>query len=309
MGLLEQIRVVDSVLTQLAWGYADPAFVAEALFPIVNVDKESAKIPTFGKEAFYDYATERAIRGDSNVAPPRARSTTDIALVEHDFADPIDYREISEDVFNREQESTMYTLSVINRRRERLAAGAAQTTGNYASGHYATLSGTTQFSHADSPPIATIETAKEVVRTAIGVRPNVLLMGAVVYKTLKDHGDLTDRIKYSMKGVVTPDLMAEIFGIPKVVVADSIYSTDAGVMTDIWSDSLVMAYVPEAPGAKVARSMYRPSFGYTFRKSGWPQVDKYIGAGGKVTNVRSTDIFLSKIVGSTAGYLMLDCIA
>ena len=83
MGLLEQIRVVDSVLTQLAWGYADPAFVAEALFPIVNVDKESAKIPTFGKEAFYDYATERAIRGDSNVAPPRARSTTDIALVEH----------------------------------------------------------------------------------------------------------------------------------------------------------------------------------------------------------------------------------
>jgi hypothetical protein len=76
------------------------------------------------------------------------------------------------------------------------------------------------------------------------------------------------------------------------------------VFTDIWSDNVVVAYVPKA-NTDVPRSYYEPAFGYTLRKKGNPMVDSYT-EGGKVEIVRNTDIFIPKVVGSDAGYLIND---
>lgn len=61
-------RVVDPVLTSIARGYKNAAFVGEHIFPIVQTDKEgSITVPTFGKTAFVEYDTERAVGAESNV--------------------------------------------------------------------------------------------------------------------------------------------------------------------------------------------------------------------------------------------------
>ena len=49
---LKQLRIVDPVLTEIARGYKNAAYIAEALFPVVPVDKEGVIVPLFGKEAF-----------------------------------------------------------------------------------------------------------------------------------------------------------------------------------------------------------------------------------------------------------------
>jgi len=89
-----------------------------------------------------------------------------------------------------------------------------------------------------------------------------------------------------------------------LVVGDAVYADDAGTFSDVWSDNVILAYVPNSL-SNIPRSFYEPSFGYTLRKKSMPVIDTY-SESGKVLIVRNTDIFVSKIVGSDAGYIIND---
>jgi len=302
---LQELRIVDPVLTTLARGYSNAKFVAESLFPIAPVEQEGGKIPQFGKEQFKLYKTERAIRAKSNRISPEGLTTIEYALTEHDEEYPMDYREEAASMFNLERHGTMVVTETIQLSREKAAADLAQNADNYPVGNKITLSGTSQFTHADSDPITVMETAKEALRGKIGKRPNTMIMGAATYKALKNHAKLIERIKYSMKGILTIDLMKEIFDVANIVVGEAIYASDDGVFADIWGDNVILAWVPENPGG-AERSVYEPSFGYTLRKRNMPQVDKYTENGGKLRVVRSTDMYQVKMVGAESGYLIAD---
>jgi hypothetical protein len=96
MSKLSTLRVVDPILTTIARGYANNDFISDLLFPIVEVDKEGGKIPTWGKEAFQIWQSERAIKADSNEMELPWLSTTSYELTEHDLTARIDYRELEE---------------------------------------------------------------------------------------------------------------------------------------------------------------------------------------------------------------------
>lgn len=307
MPKLSDLRVVDAVLTKIAWGYKNAQLVGDKLFPVVPVEKEGGKIPKFDTEAFKLPGTERAVRANSNRMQPGDREPIDFVLTEHDLEYPMDYREIAEDVFPHEKRAVKIVQGIIMLKHEKACADLAQTAGNFPSGNKVTLSGTSQFTNAASTPITTIETGKEAVRAAIGIRPNVMVMGALTYNALKVHADLIELIKYSQKGIVTVDLMKELFDMDEIYVGEAIYDVD-GTLTDIWSDNLILAYVPNA--AKDGDGSYEePAFGYTLRKRGYPQTDKYDAQGGKLHLVRNTDLLTAKIVGPSAGYLISDTCA
>ena len=303
MGRSSEIRIVDPVLTNLAWGYKNAAMVASALFPRVGVDKEGNKIPIFGKEAFKEYNTLRALRGNTNVMPVDAESLISVVLDEHDLAYPVDKREKADSTFDRQKVALNRVQNAMALRHEIQCASIACTAGSYGASNKVTLSGTTQFSHASSVPITTIETAKTAISTAIGLKPNTMVMGGAVYDVLAQHSTLMERIKYSMKGVLTLDLMKEIFGIPNIFVGDAIKSTDAGVLSKVWSDFVVLAYV-----AQGSESEEEPSYGYDLFVKGYPQTDVYPEQGGKVEMVRNTDIHKPVMVGADAGYLISDAL-
>jgi hypothetical protein len=303
MGRASELRIVDPVLTNLAWGYKNAAMVASALFPRVGVDKEAGKIPVFGKEAFKEYNTFRALRGNTNIMPVGSRSTVDVVLDEHDLAYPIDRREKGDSTFDEQKIGQKIVQDAMALRHEIQCALIACTAGSYDAANKVTLSGTTQFSHASSTPIATIETAKTAVAASCGMKPNTMVMGGAVYDTLAQHSTLLDRIKYSMKGVLTLDLMKEIFGIPNIFVGDALKSSDAGVLSKVWSDFVVLAYV-----AQGSESEHEPSYGYDLGKKGYPLTDVYTSQGGKVDNVRVTDIHKPVMVGAVAGYLISDAL-
>lgn len=303
---LSALRIVDPVLTTLATGYSNAELVSEKLFPLVTVIKEAGKIPRFGKEAFRLHATERALRGQSNRLSPEDVGGFDFVLEEHDLEYPIDYRERDEDELGLERRATFVTTEGIQLRREEMAADLAQDAANYPTGSKITLVGGDQFTDPDnSDPIGVVDDGKEAVRGKIGKEPNTMVIGAKSLVSLKNHPQLVEKIKYSMKGVLTAELLKEIFEVEEIVVGKAVYYSEADeVFFDLWTDNIVLAYVPPQR-TDVDRDVYEPSYGYTLRKKGQPVVDKR-DEGGKVSLVRTTDVFQVAQLGAEAGYLIQD---
>lgn len=304
MGRLSNLRIVDPVLSQLAVGYTNAEFVGEQLMPIVEVDKEGGKIPKFGKDAFKLHNTERALRAKSNRINPDGIDDVTVVLDEHDIEYPIDYREEQEAAFPLQQVAVNVTNEVIQLRREKMIADTAQSQATYANGNKIVLKGAAQFTDPKSDPIGVIEDGKEAIRTKIGRRPNTMIIGASTYKALKNHVQLLDRIKYSMKGIVTAELLRDIVEIPNIVIGEAIYSDDRGQFADVWGANIVLAYVPLKRDGQ-QRTPYEPSYGYTLRKKKNPVVDTRT-EDGKIELVRTTDIFKPYLLGVDAGYLIAE---
>jgi len=300
----QNLRVVDPVLSQLAIGYSNAEFIADTIFPMARVAKEAGKIPKFNKDHFKLYATERALRAKSNVMQPGDRTFIDVALEEHDFSVPMDYREGQEADFDLEASNAVIAEEVIRLRREKLAADLAFNPASYGAGNKVTLAGATQWSVAGSKPIEDVRAGREAVRKAIARDPNTLVIGASVMATLENHASIIERVKYSQLGVLTTELLARIFGVERVVVGKGIYVSDADVPADIWADSALLCYTrPQRANAQ--RSVYEPNYGYTVYKL-MGEVDKYTAEGGKVQYVRNTANFKTVLVGADAGYLISD---
>jgi len=309
-GTLDARRIVDPVLTQLARGYSNNGLVANYLFPLVSVNKEGGKIPQFTKEAFKIYNTERAIRAASNRINPTVNTTIDFVLTEHDLEYPMDYREINEDMLNLKMHATNVVTDAIALRKEKLCANMAQLATNYAATNKVTLAAADQFNASTSDPIAVIDAARSAVRSQIAKNPNVIVMSNAVFVALKNHPAITDKVKYTQHAVITADLLKQLLQFDALYVASSVYEDESGDLQDVWNDTVVIAYVPEARSSNGVekRSFYEPSFGYTLQMKNYPLVDTY-DEKGKVKIVRNTDLFVPKIVGADAGFLIIDCLA
>lgn len=303
MGRLETLRVVDPILTNIARGYSNNEYIGTKLLPVVQVDKEGGKIPIFGKEAFRVYDTKRAIKADSNKADIEGFQTISYATTEYDLAIPLDYREIKESMLDIEKNATIRATEALKLGLEKQIADMVQNASLYPDTNKETLINN-QFNDSGVDPIEIIESKKNALRAIIGKRPNVMVMGAVVFDYLKSHAKLIERIKYSSLGVVTLDLMKQLFGIPNILVGESIYSEDGSTFTDLWGDNVILAYLSNPTG--IASTPYEPCFGYTLQLKGNPYVDTYEESGGKVKIIRATDNYDVKIVGIESAYLLKD---
>ena len=303
---LQQLRIVDPVLTNLARGYRNAQFIGEALFPLAYMDKEAGIIPLFGKEAFLLWETERAIRAASNMMTPSDDSTLDVVLREHDLFYPVDYREKAESMFDAEARATRRVTDAINLRREVACASLAQNPATYLPGAKVALAGASQWSAGGGDPIAAVEAGKEVIRSRIGVRPNTITMGASVYASLKFHPKLWGALGADETKLVTVEHLKVLFGVQNIHIGEALAATKVnGATSDVWADSLQLAYVAQ-PAAGEQADYDIPSFGYTLRRKGMPEIDAFDGQGGKVRNVRNTDIYKPVVVGADAGYLISD---
>jgi len=302
---MSALAVVDPVLTGLAYGYKNAALVGEALFPIVNVDKLTGVVPTFGKERFMQYETKRAPGANSNRKRITTEGTIEIALKEHDIEEPIDWTENVQAMFPRQKIAAKNVQTIIMMRHERRVAALARATASYAEANRVTLTGTNQWTDTGSSPLTQIETGKEAIRNKIGVEPNVMMIGHDSWRVLKRHAQLLALFQYSERAIMTLQHLADAVGIQKIVVGGAATASDAGVFSSIWGDDVVLAYVPEAASAE-DRDTGEPSFGYTFRLRNGLYVDRYLDGGGKIEVIRCTDVLTEKIVGAEAGYLIKD---
>lgn len=307
-----QARVVDPVLTTVAQGYQNAEMVAGFLFPSVPVNLRAGNIITFGKEGFMLYQSQRA-PGENTKRVRFGHAGAPYALVDYSLEGMVPV-EIEQEAMNGPgidlgARAVNEVQAIMALRHEKAAADIARTAGSYASSNKNTLSGSDQWSDygATSDPIDDIEAAKSAVRAATGKRPNTIVMGAVVMDKVKHHPKIVDRIKYTGRDVATPELLASLFGVQRVVVGDAIYSNDAGTaFTDVWGKDVVVAYTNLAS----AQSGGLPSYGYTYQLSGYPQVeDPYYDRNAKSWVYPVTRSEAPVLASAAAGFLFTNAVA
>jgi len=158
-----QVRVVDPILTEVARGYRNIAYVGGLLFPFVPVAQRGGRIIQFGKDSFRLYQTARTPGSDVPVAQ-FGYSGTPYALTDHALSGlvPIEHLEEADAVpdIDLGRGAVQFVQDIIALRLEVEQATTARAAGSYASTNKVTLSGTTQWSHVDSDPVKAVETAR-----------------------------------------------------------------------------------------------------------------------------------------------------
>lgn len=306
---------VSVPLTTLASGYKPQGLIGETVFPVVKSVTKGGKIPIFGKDAFKIYETLRARGAHSNRAGMEADSWKTFFCEEHDLVIPLDQRELNElnnlpgDVALK----ALFNLQDRQRRRvqwnlklelEKVIADDIQNTANYSVGNKLALTNSDCWSETGSDPVSQIETAREAIRAKIGVYPNTLIMGADTYAQLKFHAAYTGILKLTSDKVVRPDLLAQVHDLKRVIIGLSMGLDTAGAFYDLWSDNAILAYIPDTNTPDIDE----PSFGYTikpaFSATPYPYVDIFTEEGGKLVNVRCTDMYDTLMIMADAGYII-----
>ena len=168
--------------------------------------------------------------------------------------------------------------------------------------------------YTSSDPIGDIETGKRAILSVTGYEPNTLVLGYDVFIQLKNHPDLVDRIKYTSSNVLTEDVMASLFGVPRVMVAKSVKATNNEGATAAYAfnygKNALLTYSAPSPG------LLQPSGGYIMS---WTGVSGGLGQTIGVSRMRMEQYkadrveaevaFDMKVIGSDLGYFFSACVA
>lgn len=301
------------ILQALVQGYANKpsAYIADVLFPVVDVEDIAFKIPAIGSDSMRIFPTERAAGAKSNIITPKATDFTDVLLEEHDLSSPSDY---SDELGTRRWRSARQIGVQVNwnammLKREYIASRLAQDVDTYKAGYTAALSGTSKWTHAESDPIGDIQDAIEKIDADDA---NRLVLGAKAFLALQNHPKIRAAIAYNQTGesngpVVTEAHLAKIFNIPVVRKARSRYVDNTGVKSYLWDEgSAIVAYVN--PGSRSQSNVFESSFGYTFMLQDFPVADTWNSEDKKVSYDRITAWMKHAVTDNSCGYLITGCV-
>ena len=152
-----------------------------------------------------------------------------------------------------------------------------------------------------------MDTAKDKIAEAVGLRPNIMVIGAGVLKHLRYHPKLQAQLGANDKKRITLDILKDLFELEDIIIGESRLTAN-GQFANVWGNH-VSLQIRGANSAGQPADEGNPSFGYTFRRSGLPFIDTYEGVGGKVEYVRYTDIKKAVVTGGKCGYLLKDVVA
>lgn len=270
---------VDQWLTNISVAFVDNQYIADEIFPIVPVNNQSDLFLTYDRSHWY--------RDDAHLRAPGTASRGGGLSYGQDnyFCHRYSYRTELDDltrrnadsVFNLERDRTQFVTSKLQLRREVALATEIFTTGVWDTDE---VGGTDfdQWSDYDlSTPLQDMTLWMDEIELAIGREPNTLVWGKPVWNILKWHPDLIDVVKNVQRGMLTLDLVRELFEVERILIGRALRTTDpegtpeANVTySRIWGNDALLLYVPANP------SLLTPASGYTFVWQAVPNALQYI---------------------------------
>jgi hypothetical protein len=278
---LDQVRVIDPILTQIAQGYKNTDGVATFFAPAVSMNVRAGRTLTFGKEAFAAQTFLRApgtnIQKIQNEFGTRSFSlrqeaiswsiAEEVAAEAKNGAAAIDLRAYAaKDAANRLQQSWEVEVA------KRVLDVTQYETGNVLD--LATYnSGADQFNSPTADVEVLMDDLKEQVRSQIGCYPNKLVLSPDAFNALKRNKRIRD---FMQRGVlVNEKTLAEIFGLDEIRVARRLKLGDDGVsLENIYNNVGLLFYHPSGATDGFTPAMDAnygtPAFAYTYTLSGYP---------------------------------------
>ncbi len=259
---------VDGLLTQVSLAYRNPSYIADTLFPIVPVRKQSDKIPEYNQSHWFrDQAVIRA-PGTKSTGGGYKVTTTGTYFSDRfsfRFEIPDELRDNQDQPFNVDRDGAEFVTDKMMMRREVAFATDFFKTTVWGTDKVGITDFVQWSDYGGSSPLVDVTGYKDDVEALIGREPRVAAMGKQVWIQLKWHPDLIDTIKYTQRAQMTVDLAAALLEFDRLMIGRSIQTTDnEGVAeasvtyTRIWGKNMLMLFVPERP------SLLTPAAGYSF---------------------------------------------
>ncbi len=309
---------VDAILTNLSVRYQqEMPGIADQVFPRVSVAKQSDKYYIYDLADWNRVSMQVRQPGSESAGAGWRLSTDtyfcDIFALHKDIDDAA--RANQDQPLDLDRDAVMFLNQQAMLKRDTAWATDYFTTGIWTGSTTGTdITPGTLWSAANSTPVKDIRAQRRSIRLKTGQMPNTIVMGGEVWDALCDNADIRDRIKYTQRDVVTEDIVAQLFQVKKVIVADLMQVTSnegAGTTTTaaVFGKHLLLCHVPERPGLNI------PAAGYTFEWSGqagsiggqrimtfrMPQL--------KSDRVEIEACFDQKAVGAQLGVFFSSCVA
>ena len=273
------------------------------MFPVIAVDKKSDKYFTYTKNDWFRDEAQRRAGGTESAGGGYGLSTGSYSADVFAFHKDVDDQTLAnaDAPINPLREATEFVTRRLMLRKE-IQWNTDFFTSSIWGNDYAGVAGTPganqvkQWSdYAASDPIDDIEDAKAGILSTTGMEPNTLVLGYDVFRALKNHPDIVDRIKYTSAQTVTSDMLASMFDIPRVIISKGVKATNNEGATAAYSftsgKKALLAYVAPTPG------LLTPSAGYSFS---WTGVSGGIGSTVGVSSFRMESLKADRIEGEMA---------
>jgi hypothetical protein len=320
---------IDVVLTNIAVAFSqNGGFIADSLFPVVNVKKESDVYYIYGRERFRSVNTKRQRGGEFNTwsfGISNATYTCDEDAL-GGFVDDRDYENF-DDPIDPEGDLVEGVTEVLQLGFEKEAADLCRATGSYPDAtHYNNPTAVFDTGGSSITMQADIQTLNDVIRGKIGRWANTMVVPPQVAYYMSMDDEIQDIVKHTFNtsGVANNDMLVRgpneswllpstLWGL-RVLVPLALEDTSkekqtdypttdlTTSLTDVWGDDIWIGYVQPSPGIK------KVSWGYTFEQRGW-QTKRWRAEERESNAFRVTRISAKKVICSAAGALLQNCLS
>ena len=303
---------IDQALTEVSVAYRNPQYVADSVFPVVPISKQSNKYFIYSKDNFRPLDDARRPGARANEIEWTLSSDT-YYCEGHALAQaiPDELRANADQAIDVDVDTTEVLTDLIYLQREIQVASKA--TDSAVITQSATLSGSNQWSDfTNSDPITAIEDQKATVLKQIGRLPNSLMVSYPVFKSLRNHPKIIDRFKYSQVAVVQPDHLKSVFNVDNFYVGSALKNLGKEGAADnldyVWGKHALLFYRPPVAGRRTVSLGYQFTMAFGGNNSGF-FVKRYRDEARTSDAVEVQLYFDAKIVASSAAYLWLNAVA
>ena len=296
-------------------------FIADRVFSRVGVAKQADQYFTYPKDQWFRSDAELRAPGTESAGSGYTLSTDTyychVYAIHKDIDDQT--RANADSPLNVDREATQFITQQLLLKRDLDFVSTYMTTGVWDTDMTGVSSGPTgnqflQWDNASSDPIQDVQNGKTAMLQATGYEPNVLVIGYEVFAQLKNHADIIDRIKHTQRGVLTEELLAQLLGVDRLIVASAIKNTAAegatAAMSFMVGKSALLCYSNPTPG------LMQPSAGYTFTWNGLlgssaygTRVSRFRKVETKSDRVEAEMAYDMKVVASDLGYFFTSAVA
>lgn len=299
---------VDAALSDISTGYRNTGYIADSIFPMVDVAKQSDKFFVWTKDFWFRNYVQLRAPGDTYPEGGLELSTDNYFADIYHLAFPINDEEAAnqDEAVELEITGSEWLADQFMLNREAKIVADFFKTGVW--GTDLTLAGTDQWSDfANSDPEGDTILAQQTIQKATAAKITTTVMGKEVRDILGQHPLLLEKYKYTSAANLNDEQIAAALGVPSLTVGEAIdNSAQEGATFSgeyMWGKNVMYLHVTPRPGRRV------PTAGYTFV---WPN-----GAGPMTVTIQNLrddlrdrnvlqgkHAFDQKAVGTDLGYFL-----
>jgi len=225
-------QIVAGPLQNVSIAFRNKDYIADKVFPILDGADPKAKITVYQKGDWF--RDEAAIRAAGTEARRGGYKLDDVSVATKEYAFA---KEVTDEdrrfaklknapPVQPDQDAIEYAADKVDLKKE-VRVGALITAGTWADGNSGgeDAEGLWAPAGATNTFLTDIVTGKKAIQLKTGMDPNCLLLDYATYLALKECAEITEKIKYTQRGVFGSALLAALLELDEVLVGKAIKST------------------------------------------------------------------------------------